>query len=249
MVGKVRVSISEQEAEKEIIITKIKSGSPVTSSSTESVNNASIVANNKLINDAKTGLNKKLADAKKAKNISLQKSIQAQIDAINDENKNIARINTLNKQLTAAYKVKAYIELKKVIDTKTTEYAKLTGVDNSTLNSLLAQKAKRDSITQCQIDFTNWWKQYKSDHFDQSFNFISVNFIPKAYAQTNKDPAKAKAEAEKAKAEAEKAKQKLKDKGNKAKEKLGKALSALGKLAEAVPQFTVGVCANLVEQV
>ena len=242
MVGKVRVSISEQEAEKEIIITKIKSGSPVTSSSTESVNNASIVANNKLINDAKTGLNKKLADAKKAKNISLQKSIQAQIDAINDENKNIARINTLNKQLTAAYKVKAYIELKKVIDTKTTEYAKLTGVDNSTLNSLLAQKAKRDSITQCQIDFTNWWKQYKSDHFDQSFNFISVNFIPKAYAQTNKDPAKAKAEAEKAK-------QKLKDKGNKAKEKLGKALSALGKLAEAVPQFTVGVCANLVEQV
>lgn len=149
LVGKNRVSITTQETERDTIIARMPAGTTVTATSTTTVNNARIAANTKLITDTKTGLNKQLNDAKKAKNTSLQTSLQAQINAIITENKDIGRLNILNAQLANTYKVKAYIDLKKAFDTKKAELVTLTGVDNSILNDLNNQKTKRDSIPAC----------------------------------------------------------------------------------------------------
>lgn len=149
LVGKNRVSITTQETERDTIIARMPAGTTVTATSTTTVNNARIAANTKLITDTKTGLNKQLNDAKKAKNTSLQTSLQAQINAIITENKDIGRLNILNAQLANTYKVKAFIDLKKAFDTKKAELVALTGVDNSILNDLNNQKTKRDSIPAC----------------------------------------------------------------------------------------------------
>ena len=147
-------------------------GSTVTATSTAAVNNAHIAANKVIINKTTTPAATKTS--------------------LTAENTNIARINTLNTQLTPLYNAAAFVALKTAFNNAQTARDTAVGPNGSIKSGLEAQRTQRAAQATCKNDFVTWWNTYYQNNIqghDDLFTLLSF-ITPRTYADATDDALK-----------------------------------------------------------